>query len=215
MQSVQRSQAGLRRLSAVVALALTAVLSLASPGAGAGRQSVDPSTLNPPVPAAYNASCLRVGEHISCSLAFSDPDVLGDPSGIVCGSTELLVAQSRSVVGTRLYDASGNLLQRHFRETFDGTFTNPDTGLVASWTAHDTVIHNLSVPGDFDSGTEHVTGVQRIWLPGGGTILTDSGTALVDVATGETLRLSGHHPFDAYFGHGDTAAVAALCAALS
>jgi len=74
---------------------------------------------------------VQVGNHTACSLAFSDPDISDEPSGIVCDGTELLFTQSRSVVGTRLYDAAGNLLQRHLRESFDGTFTNPDTGLLA------------------------------------------------------------------------------------
>ena len=109
------------------------------------------------MPAAFNATCFRVGSHISCNLAFSDPDVIDEPSGIVCDGTELLASLSRSVVGTRLYDAQGDLLQRHFRESLDGTFTNPDTGLVALWTQHDTVIHNLSTPGDDTTGIEHVS----------------------------------------------------------
>jgi hypothetical protein len=171
--------------------------------------------LNPPVPAEFNPSCSRVGNHISCSVAFSDPDILDEPSGVVCGDTELLITQSRSVVGTRLYDASGNLLQRHFREFLDGTFTNPDTDLVALWTQHDTVIHNLSVPGDIESGTAHVSGLGTgTWLPGGGTILTDAGTTLVDVTADEVVRLSAHHPFDDFFRLGDTSALAPLCAAL-
>ena len=188
----------------------------AAPSAGAGKVSVDPSTLNPPVPAEFNASCFRVGNHISCSLAFSDPDVIDEPSGIVCDGTELLVTQSRSVVGTRLYDAAGNLLQRHFRESLDGTFTNPDTGLVALWTQHDTVIQNLSIPGDIESGTEHVSGLgTRAWLKGGGTILTDAGTTLFDVNADEVVRVSAHHPFDDFFRLGDTSALAPLCDALS
>src|SRR5215212_3624938 len=172
-------------LIASAALAAAALFGVAGPAAaaptsaGAGKVSVDPSTLNPPVPAEFNANCFRVGNHISCSLGFSDPDVIDEPSGIVCDGTELLVTQSRSVVGTRLYDAAGNLLQRHFRESLDGTFTNPDTGLVALWTQHDTVIQNLSIPGDIESGTEHVSGLgTRTWLPDGGTILTDAGTTL-------------------------------------
>ena len=203
-----------RRIVVRGALAAVAVVvSLAPPGAAAGA-SIDPSTLNPPPPESFNASCLTTGSHISCSLAFSDPDIIDEPSGIVCGGTELLVTQFRSVVGKRFYDAEGNLLQRHFRESFDGTFTNPDTGLVALWTQHDTVVHNLAVPGDDTSGTEMVSGGMRAWLPGGGTILTDAGTTLVDVAADEVVRVSAHHPFDTFFRLGDTTALAPLCAAL-
>src|SRR5262245_61734372 len=124
MNPAPRSIAGLRRLSAGVVLALVVLLLLAPGSAGAGRQPIDPSTLNPPVPAEFNATCFPEGSHISCSLAFSDPDVIDEPTGILCDGNELLFSQSRSVVGTRLYDAAGNLLRRHFRESFDGTFTN-------------------------------------------------------------------------------------------
>lgn len=193
--------------------ALFISLSLAAPVAA--QESVDPSTLNPAPPASFNATCFRTGGHISCNLAFSDPDVIDDPSGIVCGGTVLLVTQPRSVVGKRLYDADGNLLTRHFRESLEGTFTNPDTGLRALWTQHDTVIHQLAVPGDLASGTETVSGLgTRVRLPGGGTILTDAGTALIDTATDEVVTVSGHHPFDDYFRLGDASALAPLCEAL-
>jgi hypothetical protein len=198
--------------------ALLGLLSLTAPStaAAAGNGPVDPSTLTPPVPAFFNANCFRVGNHISCNLAFDDPEVIVDePSGIVCDGTELRFSQTRSVVGKRLYDADGNLLQRHFRESLNGTFTNPDTGLVALWTQHDTVIHDLAVPGDDTSGTEHVSGLStRAWLPGGGTIITDAGTAIFPEGTDGVLKESGHHPFLDYFAFGDTAALAPLCAAL-
>ncbi len=204
---------GFLRLSAAVAGALLISLSLAAPGAA--QESVDPSTLNPAPPESFNATCFRAGGHISCNLAFSDPDIINEPSGIVCDGTELLVTQHRSVVGKRLYDAEGNLLQRHYREYFDGTFTNPDTGLVALWTQHDTVVHNLGVPGDIASGTTMASGLgTRAWLPGGRTILTDAGTILIDSATDEVIKVSAHHPFDDYFRLGDASALAPLCAAL-
>ena len=213
--------AGTRRLAASMTAgtvgALIAILALAAPStaaAGGMNEPIDPSSLNPPVPANFNASCLRIGNHISCSLAFSDPDIVDDPSGIVCDDTELLVSQSRSVVGTRLYDADGNLLQRHFIETFTGNFTNPATGKVALWNQHDTVIHNLAVPGDDTTGTEHVSGLlTRTWLRGGGTIIGDTGTMITDT-DGNPLTLSGHHPFLDFFVFGDTTALDPLCAAL-
>jgi hypothetical protein len=190
-----------------------AVLALAGPVAA--KSSVDPNTLNPPPPDFFNATCARTGSHILCNLAFSDPDIVDEPSGIVCGATELLFSQQRSVVGKRFYDAAGNLTQRHFRESLDGTFTNPDTDKVATWTQHDTVKHDLAVPGDVTSGTTHISGLfSRVTGPNGGTILTDVGMFLVVEATGETLHASGHHPFDDYFANGDDSALAPLCDAL-
>ena len=194
------------RLILVVMGGLVLTVALAAPASA--RTPVDPSTLNPAPPDSFNAVCFLDGSHITCDLAFSDPDVVDAPSGIVCGGTELLFSQSRSVVGKRTYDADGNLLQRHFRESLDGTFRNPDTGLVALWTQHDTVIHNLAVPGDLATGTEAVSGVlTRVWLPDGGTILTDAGRLVQNDATGELVKLSAHHPFVL----GD---LAPLCAAL-
>src|SRR3954470_22788105 len=79
-------------VAACVVATLMVLLSFTPPSAaaGAGSQPVDPGTLNPPVPAFFNASCFRVGNHISCSLAFDDPEVfVNEPSGIICGRTEL------------------------------------------------------------------------------------------------------------------------------
>src|SRR3954469_1827792 len=198
-----------RRFSRLV-LAATGglVLTVALAVPASARTQVDPSTLNPPPPASFNPVCCRDGSHITCDLAFSDPDVVDDPSGIVCDGTMLLASFSRSVVGKRTYDADGNLLQRHSRESIDGTFRNPDTGRVALWTQHDTVISNLAVPGDQATGTEQVSGLDsRVWLPGGGTILTDAGFFIVDAATDEVVKISGHHPFDTYFRLGDPSAL--------
>ena len=207
----------LRRFSRLI-LAVTGglVLTMALAAPASARTPVDPSTLNPPPPAEFNPVCFVDGSHISCDIAFSDPDVVDAPSGVVCDGTELLISFSRSVVGKRFYDADGNLLQRHFREYFDNaTFSNPDTGRVALWTQHDTVIGNLAVPGDLSTGTDSQRGLlTRIWLPDGGTILTDTGLLIFDNATGELVKLSAHHPFAAYFS-GDPSALAALCAALA
>jgi hypothetical protein len=190
-------------------------LTVALTAPASARTPVDPSTLNPPPPAEFNPVCFVDGSHITCDVAFSDPEVVDAPSGIVCDGTELLVSQSRSVVGNRFYDADGNLLQRHFRESLDGTFRNPETGRVALWTQHDTVIDNLAVPGDLASGTESVSGLMtRVWLPDGGTILGDTGRVVLDLATGEVLHASAKHPFGAYFS-GDPSALAPLCAALA
>ena len=179
------------------------------------RTSVDPTTLNPPPPDFFNAVCDAGAGGTVCTLAFSDPDIVDEPSGIICGNVELLFSQTRSVIGKRFYDADGNLVQRHFRESMGGTFTNANTGKVAMWTQHDTVIHNLAVPGDVATGTINSTGLlTRVWLRGGGTVLTATGTVIVDAATEETTGGAGKHPFDDYFSGRDPAALAPLCDAL-
>jgi hypothetical protein len=207
--NVSRTVRRFSRLILAVTGGIVLTVALATPASA--RTPVDPSTLNPAPPDSFNAVCYRDGSHITCDLAFSDPDVVDVPSGIICGRTELLFSASRAVVGKRIYDADGNLLQRHFRESLDGTFRNPDTGRVALWTQHDTVIHNLAVPGDVATGTEKDSGlITRVWLPDGGTIVIDAGLLVVDVATDELVKVSAHHPIVL----GDPSAPASLCAAL-
>jgi len=197
----------------IATLALTVLAMSAAPAAA--RTPVDPNTLNPAPPDYFNAVCESNDHGTICTLSFSDPDIIGEPSGILCGKVELLVSQTRAVVGKRFYDEDGNLTQRHFRESFTGSFINPLTQMVATWVQHDTVIHNLAVPGDLATGTVHISGLfTRAWVPGTGTIFTDVGTFLNDASTEEVLRSGGKHPFDAYFSGNDPDALAPLCAAL-
>jgi hypothetical protein len=193
--------------------ALATVLALAAPAAA--REPVDPSTLNPAPPAEWDVSCNRQGSGVICDLSFDDPAVVDEPSGIVCGSVELLVSQTRSVVGKRFYDANGDLLVRHFRETIAGSFTNPATGLVATSVQHDTVIHVLGTPGDLGTGTTSASGLTtRVIGPDGQTILIEAGSSLEDSSTGDLLRLDGPHPFFEYFALGEAQALQPLCDAL-
>ena len=204
----------LHRAAAAAALGLLGVIIWATPVAA--REPVDPGSLNPAPPASFGATCERLGNQIVCKLAFSDPPFADEPSGIVCGSTELLVSQTRDVVGKRFYDANGDLLQRHFREDLRGTLTNPATGKSVDWVARNTLIHNLATPGDIASGTTKVTGQQaRVFVAGGGTILLDAGRIVVDEATGEILGSSGPHHFDDYFVRGDADALRAVCDAIA
>lgn len=202
------------RFATLVALATIAVMSIVTPVAA--RTPVDPDTLTPPPPDFFNATCYAQGRGITCDLAFSDPDIIDEPSGVVCDGTELLISQQRWVIGKRFYDGAGLLLQRHFREWFSGSFTNPDTGRVALFEAHDTVIHELAVPGDVGTGRTTISGLPaRIRVPGGATILVDAGRIVLDEATGELLVSHGQHHLDDYFGNGNTAALQPLCDALS
>jgi len=120
------------------------------------------------------------------------------------------------VVGKRYYDAAGNLIQRHFRESLSGTFINPDTGRTAAWIQHDTVIHNLAVPGDPGTGTIRLTGLlTRAWLPGGGTVMMNAGWLAQDAATGDVVAERGPQPLNDYFTGSNPAAISGLCAAVS
>ena len=195
------------------ATALLASIALAGPVSA--RETVDPGTLNPPPPDFFNAECYAGAGGTVCTLHFSDDPIVDEPSGIVCGTTELLFSQERSVIGKRYYDANGDLVQRHFREWMSGTFTNPDTGRSLPWEQHDTIIHDLAVPGDLGTGSIQTTGlITRAWLPDGGSILLDAGTILEDAATGDLLHEGGPHPFRDYFANGDAAALQPICDAL-
>ena len=206
------SQKSIRRQAAGLFVALAAVLALAS--SAAARESIDPSTLNPAPPATWDVTCERQGSGIVCDISFADPAIVGEPSGIVCDGVELLLSQTRSVVGKRFYDASGDLLQRHFRESFAGSFTNPETGLVATWIQHDTVLHDLGTPGDLGSGTSIGSGTDRVIGPDGQTILIEAGSTVVEETTGDVIQAGGPHPFFEYFALGDASALQPLCDAL-
>jgi hypothetical protein len=198
------------------AIAVASIALLALTTGVAAREPVDPASLNPAPPPEFNATCERLGNQIRCDLAFSDPPFFDEPSAIFCDGVELLVSQTRDVVGKRYYDADGDLLRRHFRERFTGDFSNPVTGRSVDWVAHNTIVHDLAVPGEIASGTTRITGQQiRIFADDGGTVLLDAGRILIDESTGEILSSSGPKHFDEYFAFGDEHALDALCAAVA
>src|SRR5688500_2245690 len=174
--------ASLIRIARLVLLTTALTLTLVMPVAA--RESVDPSTLNPPPPAEFNPVCERLGGGIVCDLAFSDPPVIDQASELFCDGDQIFESWTRSVIGRRIYDADGNLLKRHFREDFAVTFTNPTSGVTVDWVTHATNIHVLSVPGDLASGVSSGAGLSiRITAPDGETILIDAGRLVVDGAT--------------------------------
>jgi hypothetical protein len=211
-----RGSGGARNARIIRLVVVLSVMALAIPAIVAARTPVDPATLTPPVPPEFNPVCERVGNGIICEVAFTDPLTVDEPSGVVCGTTELLFSQTRSVVGKRFYDADGFLLRRHFHEDVSGTWKNPVTGATANFAGGGMTLHDLTVPGDVTSGTSRGSGSVRIYVPGAGTILlADAGHTVLDEATGTVLAQSGQHPFEAYFAHGDLAALDALCAAVA
>ena len=200
----------------LVGLALACLTGLALVGGAAAREPVDPTTLTPPPPDSFNASCTTQGVNILCTLQFSDPPIVDEPSGIVCDGVELWFSQTRDVVGKRWYTAAGLLLQRHFREDIAGTLTHPDTGATLDFVQSNTIIHDLDVPGDVATGTSKITGSNfRVFVPGGRTVLVDAGWFAVDEATGELVGWAGPKHLDDYFARGDEHALDALCAAIT
>ena len=209
-----------RRLFTICLVLAVAVLFALVPQVVAfAGQPVDPATLNPPVPPDFNPICEAVGSGTICRLAFSDPPVVEEGTGLICGSGassfEVLISQNRSVEGKRHYDRDANLTQRHYREYFSGTFINPLTNAALPFDQSDTVIHNLAIPGDINSGTVTITGALRLHRQNGGIVLIDAGRAFLAAGVDWTLiKETGQHPFDAYYVFGDTSALQPICDAL-
>ena len=206
-----------RFFSLFVVLAVAVLFALMPQAVVFAGQSVDPITLNPPPPPEFNPTCEAVGNGTICHLAFTDPPTIAVGTGIICGngnnSFEVLDTSTRSVDGRRYYDRNGNLVQRHFREVIVGTLTNSLTNTSDSYDQGDTVVHNLGIPGDSNTGTESITGSLRIHLSSGGIVLVDVGRS-VTAADGTLLKETGQHPLNAYFVFGDTSALQPLCDAL-
>ena len=201
--------------TASLLVVIVSVIALALPAIVAAKEVVDPATLTPPPPPEFNPTCERAGNQIICEVVFTDPPVVDEPSGVICGGTELLFSGTRSVVGKRFYDAEGLLLRRHFHEDVSGTWTNPVTGATASFSGGGMTLHDLAVPGDAGSGTSRFSGSVRIYFPDGGTIIhQDAGHLVLDEGTGTLLSQSGQHPFEDFFGSGDTTALDEFCSAL-
>jgi len=217
-QVAERREIDMRRTHATASLliGMVSVIALALPAIVAAREVVDPATLTPPPPPEFNPTCERIGSQIICEVVFTDPPVVDEPSGVVCGGTELLFSGTRSVVGKRFYSAEGLLLRRHFHDDVSGTWTNPVSGATASFSGGSMTLHDLAVPGDVGSGTSRISGSVRIYLPDGGTIIhNDAGHLVIDEGTGTVLSQSGQHPFEDFFGSGDTTALDEFCSALA
>ena len=180
-------------------------------------QLVDPTTLNPPPPPEFNPVCEAIGSGTICHLAFSDPPVVAEGTGLVCGSGassfEVLTSSTRSVEGRRYYDRDRNLTERHYREVVKGTFINPLTNVMVSYNQGDTVVHKLAIPGDINTGTMTISGSIQLHRTAGGVVLIDAGRSVL-ATDGTILRETGQHPFDAYYVFGDTSALQPLCDAL-
>ena len=206
--------ASLVRIARTIVVVAAATLLLVAPVAAG--ETVDPDTLNPPPPAEFNPVCERVGGGIVCDLEFSDPPRIDESADLFCDGDEILYSQFRSVVGTRIYDADGDLLKRQFRETFTGTYSNPATGSVVDWVSHSTNIQVLAIPGDLESGVTRGAGLSiRMTDADGRTVLLDAGRLVFDAATGDILASHGPHHFDDHFINGDPDALAPLCDALA
>ena len=200
------------RLSLVI---LTLLMS-STPRTLFAQHPVDPATLNPPIPPEFNPVCKSIGAGTICTVQFTQ--LFPGGSGVICatagGTYEVLQTQTRSVEGHRYYDQNGDLTRRLFHEVDTGTYINPIAHVSVSFSARLTTLHDLSIPGDINSGTQAVTGPWRVFLPRGGVVVIEVGRLLLSGDGNSVLSESGPHPFLAYFALGDTAALQPLCDAL-
>ena len=207
-----------RRFTHLLVASCITLFAVIAPRSALASQLVDPSTLNPPPPPQFNPVCKAVGNGTICTIEFVETQG-PDATGLICGSGpnsfEVISSDTRTVTGRRYYDQNGNLTQRHFREVFVGILTNPLTGVSLDFVQGDTVLHNLAVPGDVDTGTEAITGSFRLSRPQGGAVLIDAGRSVIDVSDGTILFEAGQHPFDAFYVFGDTSALQPICDALT
>jgi hypothetical protein len=207
-----------RFFTVLIALVLVSLMALAPQATAFAGQSVDPATLNPPIPPEFNPECQAAGFGTLCTVDFVETHT-PETTDVICGSGAnsfaVVSSDTRTVTGRRYYDGNGNLTQRHFRQVLVGTFTNPLTGASLDYAESTTIIHDLSVPGDLSTGTETFTGSIRLSLPQGGTVLIDAGKVVIDASDGTILFEAGQHHFDAYFVYGDTSALQPICDALS
>jgi len=202
-------------------LALITAITLCAPGIYApvfADNTVDPSTLTPPPPAEFNPVCKAVGDSTICDVSFTEPPK-AEPTGIQCGSGadafEIAVNSVRSVEGKRFYDQNNKLTRRHAHDLIVGTFTNPLTGAHLLFSQHDTIRHDLAVPGDITSGTEADTTEFRVTTPDGGTVLIDAGRSVWTEFDGPPLFEAGQHHFTDFFIFGQASAVQPMCDALA
>ena len=208
----------LRQFTRLLVISFIALFTVMTPRSVSASQIVDPSTLNPPPPPEFNPVCKSVGFGTLCTIEFVETEG-PDATDIICGSGTnsfaVVISDTRTVTGRRYYDQNGDLTQRHFREVFVGTFTNPLTGASLDFVQSDTVLHNLAVPGDTSTGTEAITGSTRFSIPQGGVVLVDAGRTVLDASDGTILFEAGQHHFDDYFVYGDSSALQPICDALS
>lgn len=207
-------------LVALVAVMLAVPMALAAPGAAtAGGQSVDPSTLNPPIPPDHgNPVCAWQGERIVCHSTVPQPHDLGTFDSVIdCGSAQLSQTVHWTLVrGVAIYNADRNIVELIYVDTYTGSFSNPANGKSAPWTQQDVADYVFTTPGNNDVGTLTLTELQQVRRSTGGpVILTDAGTEMFSLPDYARLKSIGHHPIDDYFYAGDATGIAPLCAALS
>jgi hypothetical protein len=173
--------------------------------------------LNPQPPSIY--TCQDSGGGATICRAHTSEDYGPDPTGVFCGSGagafEVLDSATRVIDATRYYDRDGNIVRRRRVVDFiNPRYTNPLTGAVVPYTQRNPDWETFTVPGDLSSAIYYAHGMLQFTVPGMGTVLHESGTAVfVGDLGGELLHSGGPTELSDYYA-GDTSLVADLCTAL-
>jgi hypothetical protein len=196
------------RRAALAALALATSAGLLLPGTSAEAGQPTAVTLTPEPPDFY--SCTVNGAGTRCTA--ETRDAYGpEPTGIFCGSFEVLDQAVHVSVAERWYDRDGNLVKRRRVNSFeDAAFSSPE-GTRVAYTQRDIDTDVFTIPGDITLGTTYSNSSLRATVPGLGAVVVDKGRV---VWGDEGLeKEAGRHELLDYF-LGDPSSLDSLCAAL-
>ncbi len=183
----------LRRTLMVCVLALILAAMWAGT-ASASPRSVDPGTLNPPLPP--DAQCKQTGTYVVCRLSFDEsfddePDVL-----LSCGRTYATGTVHEEYT---LWYQEGLLVRVFGRGTEAGTWSLSPTGEgpTVMFASHRNWVDRFAVPGDFGSVTEIEHGMDfRVWQPGYGVMVHLAGIFVFTPDGGFTHHGAGERVVD-------------------
>jgi hypothetical protein len=180
-----------RTLIGVSALIAISLISLDAVAAGG---------VNPPPPLPSTCKATGFGTECSGSMVFHDR---GRPSGISCGSFDVLITGDPEVTFRGFYDQSGNLTRGHIRIHGHGVLTNSVTGAALPFLGDGSDWVDLAVPGDLSTATETFSGPGfKVTAPGRGVVFLQTGRRVFE-------------PNGDIIVHGPNTGSAELCAALS
>ena len=150
----------------------------------AARESVDPSTLNPPPAEFKNPVCAWSGQQVVCTMDYQRT-VRDEPTGIQCEGGELIESSDRHNIERRVFDANLDVVQNRAFEWIEGTLFVRETGTSVRWTGTDGGVAIYSVPGDRSSGVTTNEGAGIHLYLNDGRSISLAGRTVENLDTGE------------------------------
>jgi hypothetical protein len=180
----------MKKIAAVVALALAATLAGGVPATAKSPRVVDPATLTPALnPDFAPWDCFTAGREITCQGEFR-PVYENEPTWLQCDGQDVYISGGGREFMTRWHDAEGRATKTVVHLDYPGdVFSLSPTGEGPSVTirGHFNRHYDYLVPGDRSSRV--LTEVGAIYLvnePGKGIVLQDTGA--VTFAPGEEFE---------------------------